>query len=39
MLIKKSETREKTKIIATEMDILQSELSETNNHLAEKRRT
>jgi chromosome segregation ATPase len=35
---KKSETREKTKIITTEMDILQAELNETNNQLAEKKK-
>ena len=35
---KKSETREKAKIITTEMDILQAELSETNNQLSEKKK-
>lgn len=35
---KKSETREKTKIITTEMDILQAELTETNNQLTEKKK-
>jgi len=35
---KKSETREKTKIISTEMDILQAELNETNNQLTDKKK-
>lgn len=35
---RKSETREKMKIIVTEMDILQAELTETNNQLSEKKK-